>query len=131
MSRIDDKYRSSKEYLLVYSELINAARYRGTVTYQEMAQVLGLPLTGNYMGCQIGHVLGSISEDEHELGRPMLSAVAVGVSGKPGDGFYGFARDLDRFDSEDKDEKRRFWEAECQEVYKTWARPLREPRAAE
>ena len=28
----------SKEYYLIYAELITAARYRGTVTYQEIAR---------------------------------------------------------------------------------------------
>jgi len=40
-----------------------------------------LPLTGNYMGSQLGQVLGEISEAELNQGRPMLSALAVGARG--------------------------------------------------
>ena len=119
------KFRGSKEYMLVYCELIQAARYRGTLTYQEIAQVLGLPRTGIYMGSQIGQLLGEISEDEHRCGRPLLSAVAVGVSGFPGQGFFALAKQLGIFESEGKDAERRFWEKERQAVYKTWQRDLK------
>ena len=81
MSVVSDKYRGSKEYLLVYCELIRPARYRGTTTYQAIAEIMGLPLRGSYMGSEIGKVLGEISEDELNQERPMLSAIAVGVSG--------------------------------------------------
>ncbi len=47
---MDDKYRGTKDYFLIYAELIRAARYRGTVTYQELADFVGLPLRGSYMG---------------------------------------------------------------------------------
>ncbi len=43
-------HRGTKAYLLIYAELITAARYRGTVTYQELAELVGLPLHGIYMG---------------------------------------------------------------------------------
>jgi hypothetical protein len=34
-----NKYRGKVIYHLVYNELITAARYRGTITYQEIAQI--------------------------------------------------------------------------------------------
>ncbi|MBM3188789.1 MAG: hypothetical protein FJZ90_08725 [Chloroflexi bacterium] len=119
------KHRGSKDYLRVYCELIQAARYRGTVTYQEIAQMLGLPPKGSYMGARIGQILGEISEDEVRNGRPMLSALAVNVSGAPGPGFYALARELGRLDTEDKEAERRFWEQERQAVYETWRTELR------
>ncbi len=42
MTIVDNRYRGKKEYFLVYAEMINAAKYRGTVTYQEVAQIMGL-----------------------------------------------------------------------------------------
>ena len=48
------------------------------------------------MGREVGHVLGEIVEDEVAADRPMLSAVAVGVSGLPGPGFYSLAQELGR-----------------------------------
>jgi len=83
MSVVSDKYRGSKEYFLVYCELIKAARYGGLTTYQAIAQIMGLPLTGHHMSAETGHILGEISEDEINHGRPMLSAIAVGASDRP------------------------------------------------
>lgn len=114
------KYRGSKAYYLVYSELITAARYRGTITYQEIAKIMGLPMSGNYMGSQIGWVLGEISEEEVKNGRPMLSAIAVSAKGKPNPGFYNWVRKLyDLKDDENFDEEA-FWNEECTKVYETW-----------
>lgn len=123
---VADKYRGKKIYHIIYSELITAARYRGTVTYQEIARLMGLPLSGNYMGLEVGHILGEISEDEHAQGRPMLSAVAVGVSGEPGEGFYGLAKELSKLKDDSTEGRRRFWEAEKAAVYKAWKKVLKD-----
>lgn len=112
------KYRGTKEYALVYSELITAAKYRGTLTYQEIAILMGVTPKGGQMAGATGQILGEISEDEVTNGRPMLSAIAVGVSGKPGPGFSNFARQLGRL-KPDEDEGE-FWKKECKEVYNTW-----------
>ena len=104
MPTVPDKYRGTKEYRLVLTELITAARYRGTVTYQEIAPLMGLPPQGSHMGREIGQLLGEISEDEHVNGRPMLSAFAVSVEGVPGPGFFALARDLGRLRSDARDE---------------------------
>jgi hypothetical protein len=117
MSNDQGKYRGKKEYALVYAELIAAARYRGTVTYQEIAQIMDLPLQGSHMGREVGWVLGEISADELANGRPMLSAIAIGVSGDPGPGFFNWARELGRLTTEDE---WAFWESECKNVYNTW-----------
>lgn len=119
------KYRGSKEYLLVYCELIRAARYRGLTAYQTIAEIMGLPLRGNYMGKEVGHVLGEISQDELDHGRPMLSALAVGVSGLPGSGFFSLARELGKLQERSKEAQRRFWEEEKAAVYKAWKREFK------
>lgn len=111
------KYRGTIEYALVYNELITAARYRGTVTYQEIAKLMGIPLVGGYMAKLIGEILGEISMDEVEHGRPMLSVIAVGVKGLPGDGFYKLARELAKLTTQSDEE---FWAAEKKAVYETW-----------
>lgn len=61
MSIVTDKYRGTGEYFLVFNELVKAAKYRGIVTYQELASLIGLPVVGAYMGSEIGHILGEIS----------------------------------------------------------------------
>lgn len=122
MTFVTNRYRGKKEYSLVYAELIAAARYRGTITYQEIAQILGLPLSGSNMGMEIGWILGEISDDEVSNGRPMLSAIAVNVQGAPGPGFYALARQLGKLQD---DNEKAFWEEECHLVYETWKVVLR------
>lgn len=129
MSVVEDKYRGSKEYHLVYSELIRAAQYGGTTTYQAIAQIMGLPLTGSYMGTETGRVLGEISEDELKQARPMLSAIAVGVNGLPGGGFFGLAEQLSKLPAgATEEEKQRFWEKEQKAIYETWRREFKQRR---
>ncbi len=122
MTVVDNRYRGKKEYSLVYAEMITAARYRGTVTYQEVAQIMGLPLQGSHMGKEVGWILGEISDDEVANGRPMLSAIVVNVQGLLGSGFYALARQLGRLQD---DNEQAFWERECQLVYETWKVVLR------
>ena len=56
----------------------------------------------------------------------MLSAIAVGVSGLPGQGFFKLARNLDRLpDGASDEDERRFWEGEKQAVYRAWERDFR------
>jgi len=120
-----DKYLGKVEYLLVYSELIAAARYRGVTTYQAIAQLMGLRLSGSNMGREVGLVLGEITEAELDRGRPMLSALAVGVSGKPGEGFYSLARQLGRLTEDSTAAEEAFWQHEREAVYAAWQRKFK------
>ena len=121
---ITTKYRGGTVYFQVFSELIRAAQYRGTTTYQDIATIMGLPSHGSYMGAETGHILGEISEDEVRAGRPMLSAVAVGVSGSPGSGFYSAARKLGLLTSPIDDVG--FWEDQRAACYEAWKRHIPE-----
>ena len=114
------KYQGQKIYHFVYHELVMAARYRGLVTYQEIAKLMGLLLTGGHMAREVGQILGEISQDEIANGRTMLSAIVVGVSGEPGDGFYNLAKELGRLHSDTKEARLLFWEQEKQAVYDAW-----------
>jgi len=105
------------EYHQVYSELIRAARHRGTVTYQELAHVVGLPLKGSYMGREIGKLLGAVAQNEVMQGRPMLSAVAVNVRGEPGEGFFTLAHEFGLLSNAPD---MSFWEDQKQQCYDTW-----------
>lgn len=120
MSEKGQELRSTKEYLLVYCKLIEAARRRGTVTYQEVAEIMGLPSKGSDMGNKTGAMVGAISEAEVAHGRPMLSAIVVGVDGRPGQGLYGLARDLRGLQDDAEEARLRFWETEKNAVYETW-----------
>src|SRR5688572_18662696 len=84
----------SKDCIRVYRLLIGAAENRQTVTYGDVAAIMGLPPQGSHMGKVTGQILGAIVERERACGRPMLSAVAVSsTNGMPGLGFYGLAED--------------------------------------
>ncbi|MBL7130840.1 MAG: hypothetical protein ISS45_05520 [Candidatus Omnitrophica bacterium] len=120
MAIVKDKFRETKKYYLVYSELITAAKYRGTITYQEIARIIRFPLSGNWMGAQIGQLLGEISEDEVRHNRPMLSAVAVNTTGVPGTGFFWLAQQLKRLNNNSKKGRQKFWEEEKKAVYEAW-----------
>ena len=114
----DSKWVQSKEFYIAYSIMINAAQHQGFATYQEIAQAVGLPTAGSYMGGAIGGLLGAISENEVQHNRPMLSAVAIGVSGKPSGGFFTLARELGLFNDEDDEDI--FWKNECDKLYDEW-----------
>ena len=122
MPNSSTKYQGTVEYFLVYSELIQAARYRGLTTYQSLAQKLGMPARGVHLATEIGQMLDEINQEEARWNRPMLSALCVGVSGEPGGGFYNLARSLGKLKSSDRDAERRFWHAERDAVYDIWAR---------
>ena len=120
MTTLGSKYRGTKEFLLIYSKLITAASFRGVVSYTNVARILGIDSPGHHMAREVGQVLGEISEDEHRVGRPMLSAVAVSTSGYPGKGFFKLARDLGRLPSTNKKDENDFWINERERVYAIW-----------
>lgn len=122
MPELKSKYRGTTLYFHVMSELVRAAQYRGLTTYQDIALIMGLPEKGSHMGAETGRMLGEISEDEVRAGRPMLSALAVGVSGKPGPGFFGWAKELGRFSGSESEAE--FWQQERERVYSAWHRPI-------
>ncbi len=126
MGVMNDKYRGTKVYFIVKNELITAARYRGTVIYKEIAHLMGLPLSGNYMGLEIGRILGEISEDEFLQDRPLLSAVAVGASEEPGDGFYVLARELGKHNDDSTEGKKCFWQTNKQYIFECSQKHVRE-----
>jgi hypothetical protein len=122
MNIVRDKYRGTTKYFHVLAELIRAAQYQGTTTYQDIAVIMGITVTGSHMGKETGKILGEISEDEVDAGRPMLSAVAVNVHGIASEGFYSLARDLGLL--KPGQNERKFWEQQRDAVYEIWKRPI-------
>ena len=114
----NSKWFQSKEFYIAYSILINAAQHQGFATYQEIAQTVGLPTAGSYMGGEMGRLLGTISENEVHHSRPMLSAIAIGVNRRLGTGFISLARKLGLFN--DGDDEEIFWKNECKKIYDEW-----------
>jgi hypothetical protein len=120
MTTLSNKYRGTREYQLVYCKLLSAAQRHDEVLYGEIAEILGIPTNGHHMAREVGEVLGEISQDEHNAGRPMLSAVAVSQKGFPGDGFFVLARTLELLATTESADELKFWMAEEGKVYDTW-----------
>ena len=120
MPYVNGKYRGTTDYILALGEIVRAAQYEGVTTYQQIIRLTSLPRKGQNMAREIGVLLGSISEDEVDAGRPMLSAVAVNAKGDVGSGFFELAREMGRL-GPDADEEE-FLEAEREAVYETWRR---------
>ena len=112
------EFKNTIEFHIAYSIMINAAQHQGFCTYQEIARAINLPLSGNYMQDQISELIGCVSQNEVDLGRPMLSSIVVGVSGKPGKGYFNFAKELNHL--QETEDPITFWQSECQKVYDTW-----------
>ena len=112
------EWKNTKEYFKTYSTMINAAQHFGFCTYQEIAQAIGISTAGSYMGKIIGEIIGLISQNEIEQGRPMLSSIVVGVSGKPGDGYYEWAKELGLL--QEGEDKEAFWSDQCEQIYEEW-----------
>ena len=98
--------------------LIGAAENRQTVTYGDVAAIVGLPPQGSHMGRVTGQVLSAIVLREQACGRPMLAAVAVSsTNGLPGPGFFGLAEEQGLLSSTASTEERTaFWRAELERV---------------
>lgn len=121
------RYRGTSTYDQVHAELVRAAQYEGLTTYPDIAAIMDIPTDGGYeMQDKIGAILHEICEDEVAAGRPMLSAVAVKTTKRPGPGFFTQALELDRFRCKTRNRKteNRFWAKERRAVYKEWKRPL-------
>lgn len=123
MTTQGSKYRGSKEYLQVYAELILTARSQGLVRYVRVAELIGIHTPGHHMAKEVGQVLGEVSEDEVRAGRPMLSAVAVAEDGRPGNGFYNLAQELDLLSRDAAADREEFWQEQRRRVYDTWRAP--------
>jgi hypothetical protein len=117
------KYRGTDFYIAVLTRLVQAARYGGLLSYQDVAVLIGIRASSKASANQIGHVCREISEDEVNAGRPMLGALVISAKGLPGKEFFRCAKNLGRFPL-DLDEKE-FWETERDAVYATWRRPNR------
>jgi|SRR5579863_1349574 len=81
------------DLIRVRSHLIGVASRRETITYTDLTTAVGIPWSHRNPNDRklIGELLGEISKQEYERGRPMLTAIVVqkGVD-YPGPGFYGF-----------------------------------------
>ncbi len=111
----------AEQYALAYSALIAAAHNRSLCTYTGIAYLTGLPTIGAAVGKQVGHLVGEISEDEHNAGRPMLSALVVEKgTGMPSSGFYDLAQNLGLLRGTTKTAKKVFLRNQQTKLFAFW-----------
>lgn len=111
-------WMNTKEYFITYNIMINAAKHFGLCTYQEIAQAIGISTAGNYMNYVVSSLIGLVSANEVKNGRPMLSCIVVGVSGKPGPGLIPYAKILGVLKEED--DELSFVDKERERIYEEW-----------
>src|SRR5665811_2016188 len=118
------KYFGEQAFNDVYCKLIEKARNKQNIHYEEVAVIMGKKSEekmGHYWANETGHMLREICDYEHKHNRPMLSAIVVlKDDGIPGKGFFELARGLEKLTSVSKQDEKTFWKQELLEVYKTW-----------
>ncbi len=97
--------------------LIQKAKQRAMIPYSELVGLVE-PVTFNAYDPRLFAILGQISIEEHEQGRPLLSVLVVHKTGdmQPGEGFFELAESLGR----DVRDVLKAWIAELQKVYQYW-----------
>ena len=108
----------------VYDSLIETARGRDLVSYEEIAGMINLDMRYKTDRDEISDILGDINKEEVSNGQPMLSAVVVykatiNSDPRPGPGFYSCALELGVMQSDDN--KREFYRDQRNNVYDWWA----------
>lgn len=103
----------------IYKKLQTAAMSKKSVTYSSLASIAGLNMDMQEDRTKLGEILGSISTNEHQNNRPLLSVVAW-FSGRaePSKGFYNLAESLGVYSS--KQDKDTFFINELNKTYDYW-----------
>ncbi len=73
----------------LFVHLVNHAIQRRTITYAELASLIGLPPSGNHMASTLGRYLGRILEWCSNTGHPHLTSLVVKGEGSPQGGIPG------------------------------------------
>ena len=98
--------------------LIECAKARGKISYSDLAsRIESIQVEAHDL--RLFSLLGEVSTDEHEAGRPLLSVLVVHKSGdmQPGPGFFELASSLGR----DVSNIDLFWVEEFGRVHDHWA----------
>lgn len=103
----------------IYEKLNEIARARTVTYYSDIAPMAGLNMDLQSDRNEIGAILDDINRREHQMGRPMVSAVVVHKDNlRPGKGFFTLARALGLFMGNDED---KFYIEQLRKVYDYWA----------
>lgn len=108
----------------IYRAMSGIARQKKTISYSALFGKYGLDMGDISHRNEAGNFLGEIGEEEHNAGRPMLTAVVVGEqSNMPGEGFFGLAADLGFSITKAGSEmdKLSFFSKQLKEVHQYWS----------
>ena len=99
--------------------LIKAAKNRDVVYYAEVGKLLNFSMDNPSHWVKLGCILDKISTEEHESGRPFLSAVVVHKEDHlPGEGFFNLARELGKQKPDEDNDT--FYANERKKVFDKW-----------
>ena len=105
----------------IYKRLKECARRGELINYSEIAPLADLNMEKQADRTQMGELLGEISTNELENGRPMLSAIVVlKESAIPGEGFFNLARYLGVYHGHGDDTDVEFFALEVNKVFTFW-----------
>ena len=101
--------------------LIKVAGHNNTISYSEVGKVVGLDMANPGERSKLANTLDEINREEHERGRPLLSAVVVQKdTAHPGTGFFDLARELGKQKPHEEDDVT-FYAKELKSVFDWWA----------
>jgi hypothetical protein len=105
----------------LYSRLQQIAANEQVATYSDVAPLVGLDMSFADDRATISALLDEISGYEHGQGRPLLSVVIVqSESGRPGKGFYKFARSLGLYSGRSDVDEMEFFISSVREAHRVW-----------
>lgn len=102
-------------------KLINVAERKSLITYEEVADLLGLNLDDpddHYH--TLPTMMGELNEEMMELGKPMITALIVLKNSRPytpGEGFYNLMIRLKRM--KPNEDRQLFWAKEVNTIHNT------------
>ena len=103
----------------ICDRLKDVARAGQTCFYGDLSELIDLPPRSR----QLYRILDSINVQEHQEGRPLLSALVVRRGFRiPGDGFFVNAKDLGEYDDSrgDATAHAAFWIDEVHRIWDHW-----------
>ena len=107
----------------LYNELLRLARSARLATYSEVSPLINLLMDNQQDRNEIARLLVEIAVNEHNEGRPMLTALIVhqGNDNNPGEGFFTIAHELGIFNGgRDQMDRLTFWTNQVRQVHDYW-----------